>query len=136
MNFFERIADLNYVVQRGFDGLPDNLELQADLDLFCDVKDVKLLEEVVQNALIPIKVDIRYKGDGYYPDYICDKLLEETRELRGVRIPSAEAYFLALFYHSQVHGREQKYIKELKRAFLEWLPPVKPEDEGVKFDPA
>ena len=135
MTLFERLADLNYVVQRGFDELPNNLELQADLDLFVDVKDLQLLEEVVQSAEFPIKVDIRYKGDGYYPDYICDKLLEETRELRGMKIPSAEAYFLALFYHSQVHGREQKYIKELKRAFLGWIPPTEPMDKGVKYSP-
>ena len=135
MTLFERVADLNYCVQRGFGGLPEGLELQADLDLFVDVKDLQLLEEVVQNAGLSIKVDIRYKGDGYYPDYICDKLLEGTRELRGMKIPSAEAYFLSLFYHSQVHGREQKYSKELKRSFLEWIEPVEQLDKGVKYNP-
>jgi len=133
MNFFERIEELDYVIQRGWEGLPDDL-LGDDLDLFVSVKDLPLLEEIVGNANIPVKVDIRYKGDGYYPDYICDKLLEDTRELGGMRIPSKEAYFLALYYHSQVHGREEKYAKELKRAFLDWLPATEPLDKGVHFD--
>ena len=127
---FKRIKDVNYVVQRGW------REVVDDLDLFVSEEDYELLEEIVGNSNLPYKVDIRHPSDGYYPPEISELLLEDRRfnVPRGCWIPSKKAYFLALFYHSQVHGREEKYVKELKRAFLDWIPPTKPDDEGVVYN--
>jgi hypothetical protein len=132
LDYFGRIHHLNYVVQRNFDGLPYNLPLMDDLDLYVSNDDYDELRSQTED--FPVKVDIRTPGDGYYPFIIGDELLKDRRELRGIWIPSPEAYFISLYYHANVQGREEKYRKELKRAFLEWIPPVEPEDKGVICD--
>lgn len=132
MGIFKRIRNLNYVVQRGWEGLPD--EFGDDIDLFVDDDHYDNLVDAFPEDF-PVKVDIRYNGDGYYPEHIERLLLEDRRDYKGIWIPSEKAYFLSLFYHAYVQGRREKYQKELKRAFLDWIPPVRPDDEGVIYDP-
>ena len=129
MNIFERIHDLNYVVQRGW----HNLGGEGDIDLFVSDADYETLKEITSGFFT--KVDIRRPSDNYYPPYIGDILLLNRRDIGGLWVPSKEAYFLSLFYHAYVQGRKEKYQVELKKAFLDWIPPVEPEDKGVIYNP-
>lgn len=128
----KKIAPLNYVVQRGWEGFPD--KVGEDLDLFVAEEHYGFLCQAIPENF-PVKVDIRTQGDGYYPPEIEEMLLTRHRVYKGAKIPSQQAYFISLFYHAHVHGREKKYRGELKSAFLDWIPPVKPDDEGVVYNP-
>lgn len=123
---FEKIEHLNYVIQRNW--VID--QEHPDLDLFVSSEDKwEMLEIVKQYDL----VDVRFPGDGYYPDYVCYELLQGRRKQDGFYIPSKKAYFLALYYHNAVHKPDNPYAEELKRAFLDWLPAQRCEDEGVGY---
>lgn len=123
----EILAPYNYVVQRNWIQDPEH----PDWDLFVSEDDFYALRNAVQD--IP-DIDIRRPSDRYYPDYINDRLLDNKRITEdGFNIPNPEAYFLALYYHAVVHKEVNKYHDELKRAFLEWIPPVKCVEEGVGY---
>lgn len=126
MTLAEILAPFDYVVQRNWIQDPEH----PDWDLFVSEEDYEPLKEAIRG--IP-DVDLRSPSDGYYPKHICDLLLKDKREWEGFKIPSPEAYFLALYYHAVVHKEVNKYDEELKRAFLEWIPPVKCIEEGVGY---
>lgn len=120
------LAPYNYVVQRNWEGNQDH----PDLDLFVSDEDYEVVVLLTKELGY---VDVRRPSDNYYPQYISDLLLVDKREWNGWKIPSPKAYFLSLYYHATVHKSENKYQDELKRAFLEWIPPVKADDPGVGY---
>ena len=128
--FFEEILELDYVVQRNWEELPFVSE-NDDVDLFVSEENKEIVEIAVRRC--HAKIDIRSIGDGYYPNEICEMLLKNKRGEKGFYIPSKEAYFISLFYHAHVQKKENKYQEELKRAFLDWIPPTRPKDEGVGY---
>lgn len=127
--FFDKIENLNYVVQRNWLGLPDNPG--DDVDLFVSDKDYLELLKLAERC--PVKIDVRSPSDGYYPLHISHLLLEERRHWKNFFIPNKGAYFLALYYHDNVHKEHQKYQEELKRALLDWIKPTEPTDTGVGY---
>ncbi len=128
-NLFNSIKHLNYVVLRNWRELPNMDYDHPDLDIMVSVQDFEEMK-----LLVPEWVDLRNPTDGYFPLEIAYKLLEERRDHRNFFIPSPQYYFLSLYYHAQVHKKTaMPYVKELRRAFLEWIKPVKCEDEGVGF---
>ncbi len=128
--FFEEILELDYVVQRNWEELPFVSE-NDDVDLFVSEKERSLLKIIAEKY--NTKIDVRSIEDGYYPPKICEMLLRNKRGHNGFYIPSKEAYFISLFYHAHVQKKDKKYHRELKRAFLDWIPPTRPEDKGVGY---
>lgn len=128
----ESIKHLDYVVMRNWHRLPDviGIEGHEDLDLFVSEECREELSRVISEYDL---VDLRSPRDRYYPDYINDLMLKDKRGFGGFNIPSAEAYFLSLYYHATIHKQSNQYDKELRRAFMEWLPPVICTDKGVGF---
>lgn len=127
----QAIKPLNYVVQRNFEKLPE--DMQGDLDVFVSKKDFPVLDRIVDLFDNPELVDIRTPGDGYYPPEIEKELLRDVREVNGVKVPNPKAHFLSLYYHNAVHKKEDKYSEKLKELFKEWIKPIKPADEGVGY---
>lgn len=130
-NLFDSIMHLNYVVMRNWRELPNMDYDHPDLDIMVSVEDFEEMK-----LLVPEWVDLRTPVDGYLPHEMAHALLKEKREIRNFFIPNPEYYFLSLQYHALVHKAEDKfgqYRKELRRAFLEWIRPVKCEDPGVGF---
>ena len=125
-NLQDILNPFNYVVQRNWVQNPEH----PDWDLFVSNEDYEALKLATRE--IP-NIDIRQPGDGYYPPYIESLLLVDKRNWIGFKIPSAKAYFLSLYYHATVHKAENKYERELKYAFRDWIPPVVPEDPGVGY---
>jgi len=128
--FFDKIQNFHYVVQRNWEGLPE--EPGDDVDLFVSEEDfmplLKLSKEIKN-----VKIDVRCPSDNYYPPKISRKLLENRRWWKAFYIPSKEAYFLALYYHAKVHKNSNEYDTELKKVFLDWINPTKPIDKGVGY---
>ena len=130
--FAERIKHLDYVVQRHWEGLPE--KAGDDLDLFVSNADYETLK-IVASQLEGIKVDIRQPGDGYYPLFIGKDLLHSFDEYGGFKIPQPLAAWNALYYHNAVHKKDHPYDNDLRRQFLEFYPPVWPDDKGVGYYP-
>lgn len=127
--FGKEIQDLHYVVQRNWDGLPENPG--DDIDIFATHDHAELIWALAQ--ALPIKVDVRYPGDGYYPQTIERKLLADHRMHNGWKIPTQEAAYDALMYHSLIHKENHPYEQKLVTLFLQMHPPVKPNDTGVGY---
>lgn len=129
-NFFDSIKHLNYVVMRNWRELPNMDYDHPDLDIMVSVEHFEEMK-----LLCPEWVDLRNPTDGYFPVEIAYPLLKEKRDFRNFFIPSPQYYFLSLYYHTQIHKESTRfsYGNELRRAFLEWIKPVKCEDEGVGF---
>lgn len=131
-NLFESIKHLDYVVMRNWRELPAEMDYDhPDLDIMVSVEHFEEMK-----LLCPDWVDLRTPTDGYFPLEIAYPLLKERRDFRNFFIPSPQYYFLSLYYHATVHKAEDKfglYRKELRRAFLEWMKPVRCEDKGVGF---
>lgn len=126
----EALAPFNYVVQRNWQTLPELDPIHPDLDLF-------VAEEDYDDCLLVTKeypwIDLRHPSDNYYPQYISQLMLVDRRNHEGWAIPSPKAYFLSLYYHNAIHKTNDPYNKELRRAFLDWIPATKPDDPGVNF---
>lgn len=128
-NLFDSISHLDYVVMRNWRELPNMDYEHPDLDIMVSVADFEAMK-----LLVPEWVDLRNPTDGYLPHALAYKMILERRNLRNFYIPSPETYFLSLYYHAQVHKKSMMpYVKELRRAFFEWIRPVKCEDHGVGF---
>ena len=133
-DFFKEVKNLNYVVQRNWENLPDGwTEGHEDLDLFVSEEDERKLLEIV-NKYSEIKIDIRSPRDNYYPEEI-EKMLLLGAELEKdlFWIPNPPAHFLSLYYHSLIHKEGHPYKEKLKKIFKEAFPPVRCTDEGVGF---
>ena len=127
--FADEICELQYVVQRNWEGLPD--DPGADIDLFATRDGAKLISALAQS--LPIKVDVRYPGDGYYPETIGKELLADYRLYKGWKIPTRQAAYDALMYHSLIHKENHPYEQKLATMFLQLHPPVEPDDKGVGY---
>lgn len=126
----EEIKHLDYVVQRNWDGLPD--DMGGDLDIFVSNKDFPELS-LIADKYWPELIDIRQPGDGYYPQEIEVELLKDVRFHHGFKIPSKRAHFLSLYYHNAVH-KDHKYDEYLRDCFLTCFNPTRPEDKGVNYN--
>lgn len=130
MNLAELLQPYNYVVMRNWVGLPELDSEHPDLDIY-------VCEEQAEELRLACReypwIDIRSPKDNYFPEDIERKLLVGRRDYNGFFIPSAQAYFLSLYYHNAIHKNNDKYKDELVRAFLEVYPPVKCIDEGVGY---
>lgn len=130
-NLFESIKHLNYVVMRNWRELPAQMDYEhPDLDIMVAVEDFEAMK-----LLVPEWVDLRNPTDGYLPIEIAYPILKERRAFRNFYVPSPQYYFLSLYYHAQVHKEADRFLysRELRRAFFEWIKPVKCEDDGVGF---
>lgn len=132
-NLAEFLEPYRYVVLRNWESLPDLHPLHPDLDIY-------VCEEQAEELRLACRempwVDIRSPKDNYFPVEIENKLLLSRRPHNGFWIPSAQAYFLSLYYHVQVHKEKNKrglYEDDLRKAFLEIYPPIKSTDEGVGY---
>lgn len=127
--FCKEINNLDYVVQRTWEGLPE--EPGDDIDLFATLEHAPLIDGLAQS--LPIKVDVRRPNDGYYPHKIEKALLKDYRLHNGWKIPTKQAAYDALMYHSLIHKENHPYEQKLVTMFLQLNPPVKPDDEGVGY---
>lgn len=125
-----KIENLNYVVQRNWENLPD-ISGYEDIDLLVADDHYYLLKEATKDW--GIKVDIRTTKDGYYPVRLAELMLEGRRKYNGFWIPSPSGAFLGIYYHSLYHKPNNPYADKLKQLFRKWIPPVKPDDDGVKI---
>lgn len=128
----EDIKDLDYVVQRNWEELPEGDPDHPDLDLFVANHHYAKLMEIVRKHNLQDYVDVRFPGDGYYPPEIEVMLLEDVHILM-VKIPNPKSHFLSLNYHSLVHKENDPYRDKLKELFLQAYPPVRPVDTGVGY---
>jgi len=127
--FGEQIREFDYVVQRNWDGLPN--EPGCDIDIFASTNHAALIQALAQS--LPIKVDVRFPGDGYYPHTIEHELLADHRLHKGWKIPTKQAAYDALMYHSLIHKENHPYEQKLVTMFLQIHPPTEPDDKGVGF---
>lgn len=128
----KKLKPYTYVVQRNWRNLPLTCKYgtHEDLDLFVSLEDKDALLDITKDYP---EIDVRFPGDGYYPLYICDLLLQERREYKGFWIPSPEAAFLSLYYHNRVHKLDNPYQEELVKLFDIWMPPERCIDQGVGY---
>lgn len=129
----QKISHLDYVVMRNWQRLPDKLgtEGHEDLDLFVSEKDRDELQSIIVKYDL---VDLRSPRDNYYSESVQSYLLEERRVFNGFFIPNKRSYFLTLFYHANIHKKENVYGKELKQAFVDAYGAVECVDKGVGFN--
>lgn len=134
-NFFEAIKDLNYVVQRNWDNLPESCEVDGhnDIDLFVSETDRSKLEYIVECFNLSNMVDIRSEKDCYYTIEIGAALLASYLMYNKIKIPVPVAHFLSLCYHSLVHKKDNPYEKKLKEVFLDIYKPIQCIDKGVGY---
>lgn len=127
----DKINKLNYIVQRNWENLPDLIEGHDDLDLLCTDEDYEELVNLTRDW--PYKVDVRKVSDGYYPVWLANRALIYKRLHNGFFIPDVESSFLLLYYHNLYHKNENPYSMKLSKLFKEWIPPIEPQDKGVKI---
>lgn len=110
----------NYLVQRGFETLPDeNPEL--DIDFLTDnhqrlasalgalQNKKQLYKGTVKVNEQNISLDMRFVGDKYY-DVIWEKEMLQKKYLRnGVYIPRPDDYFFSLLFHAKIHKVTSKF---------------------------
>ena len=132
--FLQEIKDLNYVVQRNWQKLPEGfIEGHEDLDLFTTEKDKPELIRVAKKYL-EIKIDIRSYSDWYYPPAIGTQLLTNRKLEKDLFwIPNDFAHFISLYYHDLIHKGGGIYTDELKKVFCKIYTPVKCMDNKVGF---
>ena len=134
--FFKDVADLHYVVQRNWDNLPDTLEFDGHEDLDVLVSDAEVddfLSILDSYPEIKAVTDVRTPKDGYYPFKLAMKMLKNREQVRGFWAPDAEAHFLSLYYHGEVHKEENKYTEKLRDVLFTAYPPTKCVDPGVGY---
>lgn len=139
-------VDFPYVVLRNWEGLPDKVEFgdHSDLDLL--VYDFDHFFEIIKDAhpeypfprvrfKLPIGneyifMDVRFVGDGYYPQEFQEAILE-TREWneKGFFTPNPLHHRIALAYHVVHHKGANTYPQ--------WLGDVKMQDllDALKNSP-
>lgn len=109
----------DYLVLRGFEGLPQSLGAD-DIDLLTkNFQRLASTMNVWQSKKVPYKgrvtvagndvhVDIRFVGDGYYPAAWAKDLLQNKVEQGGFFVPSDEDLFFSLLYHCAVQKPDFK----------------------------
>ena len=109
---------MGYVVLRGYDHLPDDYvrERDTDIDVLCeDCRNASWLLHArkvyphlpfrphyeISVAGNPVRLDLRYIGDGYYCEaWERDILRRRTLDKRGFYVPPAEDALPTLAYHA------------------------------------
>lgn len=137
-NYFEALdaGDINYVVLRNWDNLPNNINLGAhsDLDLLVNVDDLakfyyvtqpihRSRETIINQVIQPvmnshINIDVRTNRDNYLPNLLADQILESrklSRKHECYIIGNDELLFCSLLYHAafQKPKISEEYIKKL-----------------------
>lgn len=132
--FFDEIKDLTYVVQRNWENLPADYEVDGhkDLDLFATDDDKRRIESILQKYP-EILCDVRSPEDDYYPHDISEMLLKNRMGQGGVWIPNPMTAFFAIYYHNLIHKQDDPYKEKLNKMFKQMFPPVKCKDAGVGF---
>lgn len=133
-HFFEKIRGLTYVVQRNWENLPGDYEVDGhgDLDLFATDEDKIKIQEILKEYP-EIPCDVRSPEDDYYPREIAEMLLISRTEQKGFFVPGPIPAFIALYYHDLIHKEGNPYGAKLKKTFKEAFPPVRCKDAGVGF---
>lgn len=115
-----------YLVQRNFEGLPDQL-IDKDIDFLCDnyqklaaLSGMKPKKGQPYKGKIAVKgknfsVDIRFTGDGYLPSVWQEDMLRRRQILEGFYVPAPDDLFFSVLFHCKVQKREvkPKYITDL-----------------------
>lgn len=167
---------VRYVVLRNYEMLPDRFDpsLHGDIDLLVDDLDAaaralharkvvrkpwRVHYEIVVSG-VPVRLDLRHVGDGYYCEEWERDILRTRRRLPcGVFVPAAEHAFHSLAYHALFQKRAiaSDYPSKVAAlaaeagvggtSFDDWREslvafmkerryrPVRPEDRSVKYNP-
>lgn len=127
----------NYLVQRGFETLPDsNPEMDIDFltdnyqrlasSLGANQYKNKLYKGTVLVKKQEVSLDIRFVGDKYYSVNWAQDMLSNKEIHKGIFVPRKDDYFFSLLFHAKVQKAQvkEKYVaifediaKELK---FEW----------------
>lgn len=100
-----REEDVEYVVLRFFDKLPDLYRAHGDLDLLVADEDEEKVKQFILAHPGPIPVDLRAMSSQYYPRPLAMKILKNAIDgPAGSRIPAPREAFLSLAYHALYHG--------------------------------
>lgn len=141
-------SDIKYVVLRNWEYLPEYAHpLHDDIDLLVDdlSKTVKLLDAKktykddfrVQYKIKGHLFDIRYVGDGYFPNLFQTEILNNRKFYNGFYVPNDEHQAWSLLYHAFFHKRELKkdYISKIKNLISRHSFGIsKPDDLSVLFN--
>lgn len=131
-NYYELFNILNltnnYLVQRGFEELPEN-NPEMDIDFLTDnyqrlASTIGLVQDIkrpykgyiyINNE--KISIDIRFVGDNYYNNVWEKNMLQRKIFKNNVFTPRDDDYFFTLLYHAKVHKKKvkEKYIGILSK---------------------
>lgn len=110
-DFFQKLAekDINYVVLRWFDKLP-NLAAGGDIDILVADEDYHTLISLLKYSRFGVQCDIYsqtgkpgglYKGVvPYLPNKLAASMLINKLVLNGIKVPSDRDYFFSLAFHA------------------------------------
>ena len=115
-----------YLVQRNYEGLPDQL-LDRDIDFLCDnhqrlaslcgmkQKAGQTYKGSIKVSGAEVSVDVRFIGDRYYPAAWQEDMLRRRQLHEGFYIPAQDDLFFSLLFHCKAQKRQvkPKYAKSL-----------------------
>ncbi|MGE5327917.1 MAG: hypothetical protein ACM3KR_00210 [Deltaproteobacteria bacterium] len=137
---FKKIDELEYLVIRNYQGLPDKIQVgeHSDLDILIREKDKqKLISLLKLEKMHPednnrvqytmniiddngsinfIYIDVRTEKDNYFPKKLSNELLRgRCKNENGFYIPQKCHYVIALLYHAVYHKGiiRDDYLKEI-----------------------
>lgn len=98
--FFKQISDVDYVVMRWYETLPESFHPVHD--------DVDILVMDDQKHLIPYtsfceENDRRVISDNYFPPDKAKEMIETSVRYNGIKVPIYKMYFLSMAYHIVYH---------------------------------
>lgn len=100
-----REENVQYVVLRFFDKLPDLYRTHGDLDLLVADEDEEKVKKFLLSHPGPIPVDLRAMSSQYYPRPLAMKILKNAVDgPAGSRVPAPREAFLSFAYHALYHG--------------------------------
>src|SRR5690554_522705 len=118
----------NYLIQRGFESLP-NSNPEMDIDFLTDhfqrlasalglrQRRNKPYKGNLKVGNDEISIDIRYVGDKYYNTAWAKDMLDRKKYREGLFIPREDDYFFSLLYHAKVQkpNVKNKYVPILNQ---------------------
>lgn len=137
-HFFDHLnKEIEYLVLRNWDDLYEEKiygDSHEDIDILCrDLKSFIRLTDakpvfrskyrnnyIVRIGIFEIRFDVRYVGDGYYPQKWEDEMLKRRKiNNLGFYIPSDEDYFFSLAYHALLQKPffSEEYLKKTSDAY-------------------
>lgn len=115
--FFKNCKNLNYIVLRWFDNLP-NVEKDEDIDILIDDNDYKLIEKYFTRRKRKYKFDIYrvygrdYVNISYFEPRIAKIFLKNRILIKNLFwVPNDFNYFMSLLYHIVYHKAELSNIR-------------------------